>query len=502
MTIAIYVRQSIDKKDSLSIESQIDICKKEIDNNDFKVYNDKGFSGKNTNRPEFKKMIQDIKNGLITKMVCYRLDRVSRNLLDFANIMEYFEKYDIKFVSCTEKFDTSTPIGKAMLSIIMVFAQLERETIQARVKGNYYARGAKGFYMGGRAPFGLKKIETRVDGKKTYTFENDETKIDTLINMYALYSDTNMSLGKISNYLNSLNIPAAEGGAWDSGKISRILRSPVYVKSDADVYTYYKNKGCNITNDINDFIGINGSYLYGKRESNERKYTSVKDHTLSLGLHKGVIDSTEWLACQYKLDNNKQIKNSGKGKYTWLSGKLKCGKCGYSISVVFSRGKKYLSCRGKTNYKICDGFKEVISTDKVEKIIEKRIFKRVELLRNTNFTEQKIEGSQSNILKIRLVEIDEQINNLMLQLAQAKTVTMKYINQTIEKLDDEKSKILEQINAESVMKNINHSKEEVFEKIDNWINLDMEDKKECVDFLIDKIEIKEDEYKVHWKRVV
>jgi len=97
-----------------------------------------------------------------------------------------------------------------------------------------------------------------------------------------------------------------KGGNWDSCKISRILRNPVYVKADADIYQYYKNKGCIMTNDISDFICSKGAYLYGKREANERKYTNVDSHTVSLGLHEGVIDSRTFLLCQYKLDANRQ----------------------------------------------------------------------------------------------------------------------------------------------------------------------------------------------------
>ena len=87
--IAIYTRQSIDKQDSISIETQIELCKKEIKTNEsFKIYEDKGFSGKNTERPQFKKLMEDIKNGEITQIIVYRLDRISRSITDFSNIMD------------------------------------------------------------------------------------------------------------------------------------------------------------------------------------------------------------------------------------------------------------------------------------------------------------------------------------------------------------------------------------------------------------------------------
>ena len=84
------------------------------------------------------------KSGRIEKVVVYRLDRISRSILDFADFINILESNRISFVSATEKFDTSTPMGRAMLYIIVVFAQLERETIAERVRDNYYARVKKG----------------------------------------------------------------------------------------------------------------------------------------------------------------------------------------------------------------------------------------------------------------------------------------------------------------------------------------------------------------------
>ena len=126
---AIYARQSIDKKDSISIESQIEFCKYELRGGNCREYQDKGYSGKNTDRPQFQMLVEDIKRGLIARVVVYKLDRISRSILDFANMMALFQEYNVEFISSTEKFDTSTPMGRAMLNICIVFAQLERETI-------------------------------------------------------------------------------------------------------------------------------------------------------------------------------------------------------------------------------------------------------------------------------------------------------------------------------------------------------------------------------------
>ena len=146
----IYARQSVDRKDSISIESQIDFCKYELKGGSCRVFKDKGYSGKNTDRPEFQKLLGEIRKGKVRRVIVYKLDRISRSILDFATMMELFQEYDVEFVSSTEKFDTSTPMGRAMLNICIVFAQLERETIQKRVTDAYYSRCLKGFHMSGQ----------------------------------------------------------------------------------------------------------------------------------------------------------------------------------------------------------------------------------------------------------------------------------------------------------------------------------------------------------------
>ena len=157
--IAIYARQSIEKKDSLSIETQIKFCRNHINTKpnkeEIKIYQDSGYSGKNTNRPDFEKLMSDIDNGLINKIVVYKLDRISRNLLDFMNMYKKFKLNKVDFCSVYDTFDTTTPMGRGMLKIAMVFAEMERATIQMRVKDNYYERIKDGRWAGGPAPFGF-----------------------------------------------------------------------------------------------------------------------------------------------------------------------------------------------------------------------------------------------------------------------------------------------------------------------------------------------------------
>ena len=340
--IGIYARQSIDKKDSISIDTQSDICKVEARGEEYKIYEDRGFSGKNTSRPAFTQMMKDVEMGLLSKIVVYRLDRISRSISDFSKIMEILQKYDVDFVSATEKFDTSTSIGRAMLYVVMVFAQLERETIAERIKDNYYSRGKGGGWLGGPAPFGFKLKRVTHEGKQVTTIETTDD-IEIVKRIYKEYSESNASLGSIAK-----SIREGTGEMWNNIKLSRILHNPAYVKADADVYNYFMGLKCILVNDVVEFTGQKGCNLYGKRNRSANKYRNLEEHVLALSLHDGVIDSATWLACQGKLNSNVQIKNSGKGKHTWLSGYLKCGYCGYSMIMRSgSSDTKRLYCSGR-----------------------------------------------------------------------------------------------------------------------------------------------------------
>ena len=159
-----------------------------------------GGSGKDNDRPKFQEMMADIRRGLIKRVVVYKLDRISRSILDFATMMETFQEYNVEFVSSTEKFDTSTPMGRAMLNICIVFAQLERETIQKRVTDAYYSRCQHGFHMSGAAPYGFQLEPTTIEGIRTKMMKPDPETADIAKLMFEMYSQPGISFGDIARY--------------------------------------------------------------------------------------------------------------------------------------------------------------------------------------------------------------------------------------------------------------------------------------------------------------
>lgn len=496
--INIYARQSVDKKESISIETQINFCKKIIEDGEpYKVYIDKGYSGSNTHRPGFEKMINDFESGLCTKLIVYKVDRISRSILDFADIVGILDKYKVKFASATETFDTSTPIGRAMLHIIMVFAQLERETIQNRITDNYYARAKKGYYMGGPAPYGFKKVAAVADGHKTSMYAPDEIQLPNLLKMFELYL-SNMSLGDISRYLNENGIPAAKGGNWESSKISRLLNNPAYVKADADVYTYYASRGVKIENDISEFTGVRGCYLYGKRDRNARKYTNVEDHVLSLALHEGVLESSPWLRCQDKLNSNVQIGNSGQGKYSWLSGIIKCGYCGYSLVVVRSKDYKKFYCSGHRSYHLCNEFGEGKNVEDIEEVVRSQIFERIEAMSSTICSFEEADTILINSIKLKLISVENQIEHIINQICNAGEALTRLLNSKAEALITEKESLQKELEKETSAVRTAYY-DDIKKCIDNWDGNSIEQKKIVARDMIKQVTVKNKNIDIDWK---
>lgn len=208
---ALYARQSVEKADSISIESQLEYCRYETRGRPYQEYIDRGYSGKDTCRPAFEQMLADIRRGEVARVIVYKLDRISRSILDFTNMMDVFQKYRVEFVSSTEKFDTAAPIGRAMLNICIVFAQLERETIQKRVADAYSARSRRGFYMGGRVPYGFARTDAVIDGVKTAMYTAVAEEAEQIRLLYSLYADPRHSLSDIVRYFQNNGIAHLRG---------------------------------------------------------------------------------------------------------------------------------------------------------------------------------------------------------------------------------------------------------------------------------------------------
>jgi DNA invertase Pin-like site-specific DNA recombinase/gamma-glutamylcyclotransferase (GGCT)/AIG2-like uncharacterized protein YtfP len=490
---AIYARQSIEKRDSISIDNQIELCAKTIEG-EYKTYIDRGYSGKNTDRPAFQQLIDDVKSGAIKKICVYRLDRISRSIMDFGSVWNLLDKNGVEFMSVNERFETSTPVGRAMIYIIMVFAQLERETIAERVKDNYYQRARRGTWVGGPAPLGYS-IQRKVIGDKKSSVLVPNSYINNVIQIFEKYANENFSLGKLAAHLYSLGIKGAKREKWDNVSLSRILHNPVYVKADESIYYYYKSKGLIVYNEIEDFKGQNGCLLVGKRDRGANKYTLPEDHLIAIAEVPGVISSDQFLKVQDKLSHNKQIKNTGGGKHSWLSGVIKCGYCGYSMKVLITQDKykyKYFVCSGKANMKLCTAKHADPHITSVEAAAEKLIEERIAQTREERQAPEPANVVDKSAIKAKLHEIDKKIASLLDSLENANETSSKYVHKRLYNLDTEKRGYLEQINQ--------RPPEQVqLDFTDKFSTLSFNEKKAFVKKNIKSVQLSNEKITLEWK---
>ena len=493
----IYARQSVDRKDSISIESQIDFCKYELKGGSCRVFKDKGYSGKNTDRPEFQKLLGEIRKGKVRRVVVYKLDRISRSILDFANMMELFQEYDVEFVSSTEKFDTSTPMGRAMLNICIVFAQLERETIQKRVTDAYYSRCLKGFHMSGQAPYGFELEPTVVEGIRTKMMAADPVAANHVRLMFEMYAEPETSFGDITRYFEEQGIKIY-GKSLTRPFLSQLLRNPVYAQADLEMYEFFKSQGAVVVNDAADFAGTNGCYLYQGRDVQERKNKHLKDQILVLAPSEGLVSSDTWLRCRKKLMANKTFQGGRKAKNTWLAGKVKCGRCGYALmSVGNPTGVQYLRCSKRADSKSCDGC-GTLRTREFERFLYGEMVKKLSEFQTLTAKRETV-NPKLTALNMELARVEDEIEKLLNTLTGANAVLLSYANSKIEELDTRRQALTKEIAALSAETMSPEQIERLSVYLNQWEEIDFEDRRQVADGLISQIRATDEHVSIEWK---
>lgn len=409
--IAIYTRQSVDKDNSISIETQADYCKCAIrpDERDFavKIYEDRGWSGGDTNRPQFQKMMQEIEKGRVKKVMVYKLDRISRSLCDFVGILDTIKRQGVEFVSTQEAFDTGSPYGELIVKILMVFAEFERQSIIRRVTDAYGARSDMGIYMGGRRPYGFSLQPAVIRGIKTKTLAAVPEEMEQVEWIYALYAREGMSLDKVVCSLVENRVTPFGTAGWSGAKIRAILKNPLYVRADAAVYDYFSSHGTIIKSEITEFDGTRGAKLYGSSK-HDPKSDDWSDMKLVLMQHEGAVDSDVWIKCQKKLEKNGQIRRGAGKSASWLGGLLRCGACGHTMSVKSTGSGRYFLCSGRINKKICKGIQATVYAGPIEAMMEAAIAEKLDSLRTIKARTKQNIAPRQNDLQLKVMEIERE----------------------------------------------------------------------------------------------
>lgn len=496
MAIALYSRKSIERENSISCETQIEYCKAMIkpDEKLEKVitFIDNGYSGGNIDRDGFQDMMRQVERGKISKIIVYRLDRISRSLSDFVGILETLKRYNVQFVSSQESFDTSSPYGEMIVKILMVFAEFERQSIIERVTQAYAHRSEIGLYMGGRRPYGFNLKDTVIHNIKTKMYEPISSEIEQLKYIFENYAVPNVTLRRLMDNLVQNNILPTEG-SWSTAKLSNIIKNPIYVKADNAIYEYYANNNANIISDINAFDGIHGLQIYGKTKHTADDMSDIKVVVMT---HGGIVNSDVWLKCQKKIERNKQIGNSISNSTSWIGGKIACKQCGRTMTVT--RGGKhkdgtqtrYFSCTGKSHNRICKGTKVTLYADSLEDMAYNLISEKLETLKGSRKKVSTDNSNKINLLKNRISEIklsQDKLVNMLLNDAFDKDM-IALLNEKAKKLSEERQQLSEKI---EMLENEENEIISVINLSERWKTANTEERKAVCNVLIHKIFIAE-----------
>lgn len=447
-----YARKSVysDKSDSIQAQYNIGVeyCKSHYENYEIYRYEDEGFTGANVNRLGYSRLVSDVKDGKLNIVICYKIDRISRNVSDFSSFFNLLVEHNVGFVSIKEQIDTSTPLGRAMMYICSVFAQMERETIAERVKDNLNQLSKSGKWAGGRAPLGFKLERVQIDGK-THTILVENPDGLRLLNLLSdTFLENHFSLNQIEKYCRDNHITTYQGYYLSGAQIHLILRNPTYCCADQDAYDYFKDLGCVMDVERDKFDGEHGIIAYDRSQGGRKTKHVVnppeKWH-ICVGLHKPLWTSQKYIAIQSRFGNNKICKTK-KHKIGILAGVLRCS-CGYLMRVqhkVCSPEKIYdnyfCQQRHRKGKEFCDRkFTRVEILDGAVIKILKQIRLDRSLIDNYIY-----EDASSIFLSVRsrsdiqkdISNAENQIANLTRALSQNSSSTAaKYIIDDIEKID-------------------------------------------------------------------
>jgi hypothetical protein len=317
--------------------------------------------------------------------------------------------------------------------------------------------------------------------------------------MYELYAQPGTSYGDILRYFQEHNFTRA-GKPWTRARIADHLKNPVYVRADFEVYEFFRSHETAIESDVADFFGVNGCYYYKGKDTQTRKSADLKNQRLVLAPHEGIVPAALWLKCRKKCLSNKQIQTGRKATNTWLAGLVKCGRCGYALTVKkYSTRARYLLCSHKMNSGLCEGA-GTIYADEFENLIFREIMKKLDgfpMLAAPRVPEK--ESGKRTAARMELGKISQEIDHLAEKVALANDALMKLINERIDTLSVQKQQLEQSLaelagNRSSSEKGIPAS-----DYADCWEKMNLNDKRAVADSLIEVIFAAGEKVEIKWK---
>ena len=456
--VACYVRVSTDLQvnEGYSIGEQTDRLQKYCEAmnwTDIKLYTDGGFSGANMDRPALQRLIKDVKDGKIEKVIVYKLDRLSRSQKDTLYLIEdVFLANGCDFVSMNENFDTSTPFGKAMIGILSVFAQLEREQIKERLKMGKTARAKTGLYHGGGyIPIG-------------YDYDNglivNEYEAEQVRMVFDMFNE-GKAPSEIAEYMNDRGYKT-KYGVWSHDTVYKLIPKKL-------------------------FLGV--------LEYKGEEYA---------GSHEPIITQEQWETAQRIRENRGQKDRRFRKNSSYLGGICYCGICGEKYRLKTQKYKSPVQGTVKYYRYMCKNFDSSYSGHKCNNKtysrddLENLIFEQIKLLKlePIQFTTKAIKNPNSRQIERLTRQIDK-----LIDLYSLGDIPQDVLQDKIKNLNDQISTLKEEqdrIEAES--KKINEQTIQMINSLESILESDDINRiRALINALISKIVIDGDDVSIFWR---
>lgn len=445
------------------------------------VYEDPGFSGAYLDRPGIQKLIRDVDLGIFDTVLVWKLDRLSRSQKNTMYMIEdVFLKHNINFISMNENFDTSTPFGRAMVGILSVFAQLDRDQITQRMTMGRIGRAKAGYYSGGSQP-PIGYTYTRADGSEKKTLEVDEYEAMQVRMVYDLFLNgldgKDMTVSDITRYM-AAHYSNRYGGWQHPCTVSRMLVNPVYI---------------------------------GKVKFSGEFYD---------GVHEPIISEETFEKAQEKyqryVQNFSQSIQNFNGRYL-LTGLIHCGVCGsrYFVSSVKNYHASTANIRPYYHSYTCYGRKPVKKgmakngkcTNTIYKmeVLDDYVLSEIRKLKENPelIVDLQIgpKDDKTAAIESRIRELDKQMGKLV-DLYQLGTIAFDEIRRRTDGLREERDKLKSELEQEKRPDGV-ISETEFRDRLDafdadTFSDLDIERKQAIVRSLINKIVIYPDLIEIRW----
>jgi len=266
------------------------------------IYADEGCSAKNMERPELARLLSDVRNGKLDVVLVYRLDRLTRSVLDLYQLLQEFDRHQVRFKSCTEVYDTTTAIGRLFITLVAALAQWERENLAERVKLGMGQMVRERKRPGGPPPYGYAIRDGQLH------IRDEEAQVVRDIFRWFLLG---FRPGQIAVKLNDRGCRGKNGSLWSAGTISHLLRNPVYTGALRWNYT-----------------------VRGRRRQPPEEWMQIE------GAHAAIIDKSTFLQARQRMEKQRSVHPRSAVSRFLFAGVVYCARCGSQMAGKTARTRK------------------------------------------------------------------------------------------------------------------------------------------------------------------